>query len=306
VLGDAERGAQGLLRESGQRRRITSDFDGFWDDALARGVIDGTTSSPEPAAMQWNALATPLAVLANSPGATHRGQSIALHTPLADYVAAPDFTRSQRGGTLALYRPHEYTGDRWAMTIDLGVSTRCSACVVPCQAETIHRWPGRAACAMATRCNGCASTVTPRVIPPTRAPSRCPYCAITARRRRVFRRGSFRSLLAALALGIAFLVLEAIEYRLHIRDGIVPGHLRAGAPLSGRGADLFFTLNYFMTGLHALHVIVGLGIIGWLAWRTRRLAFDAEYHTPLELGGMYWHFVDIIWLFLRPIFYLLR
>jgi cytochrome c oxidase subunit 3 len=121
-----------------------------------------------------------------------------------------------------------------------------------------------------------------------------------------FRRGSFRSLLAALALGIAFLALKAIEYTLHIRDGIVPGHLRAGAPLSGRGADLFFTLYYFMTGLHALHVIVGLGIIGWLAWRTRRLAFDAEYHTPLELGGMYWHFVDIIWLFLWPIFYLLR
>jgi cytochrome c oxidase subunit 3 len=61
-----------------------------------------------------------------------------------------------------------------------------------------------------------------------------------------------------------------------------------------------------MTGLHAIHVAIGIGLLLWLARRTSRGDFDAEYHTPLELGGMYWHLVDIIWLFLWPCFYLLR
>ena len=72
-----------------------------------------------------------------------------------------------------------------------------------------------------------------------------------------------------------------------------------------RHAQNFFALYFIMTGLHALHMIVGLGIFTWLlimAWRGR---FTPEYHTPLEIGGLYWHFVDIIWIYLFPLLYLI-
>ncbi len=60
-----------------------------------------------------------------------------------------------------------------------------------------------------------------------------------------------------------------------------------------------------MTGLHSVHVAVGAVVIGWLAWKTAHGAFNAEYDTPLELGGMYWHLVDLIWIFLYPLLYLI-
>lgn len=61
-----------------------------------------------------------------------------------------------------------------------------------------------------------------------------------------------------------------------------------------------------MTGLHALHVAGGVLALGWLSWRARRGAYSSRWHTPLELGGMYWNFVDIVWLFLWPMFYLMH
>ena len=113
-------------------------------------------------------------------------------------------------------------------------------------------------------------------------------------------------LLATFTLGVVFLALKATEYTMHFQDGIFPGRFYHGPGLEVRGTVLFFTLYYAMTGLHALHVLGGLGLIAWLTRKTRRLEFDEAYHTPLELGGMYWHFVDIIWLFLWPLFYLLH
>jgi cytochrome c oxidase subunit 3 len=113
-------------------------------------------------------------------------------------------------------------------------------------------------------------------------------------------------LLIAAALGLVFLGLKGLEYAHHFRDGIYPAGLYHFAELPGDGARMFFTLYYFMTGLHALHVIIGVGLLLWLARRAARGSFSAEYSTPLELGGMYWHLVDIVWLFLWPAFYLLR
>ena len=72
-----------------------------------------------------------------------------------------------------------------------------------------------------------------------------------------------------------------------------------------RHAQIFFALYFIMTGLHALHMIIGLGIFTWLlimAWKGR---FTPEYHTPLEIGGLYWHFVDIVWIYLFPLLYLI-
>ncbi len=60
-----------------------------------------------------------------------------------------------------------------------------------------------------------------------------------------------------------------------------------------------------MTGLHALHMIIGLGVVAWIAWLAGRGRFTPEYSTPLEMTGLYWHFVDIVWVFLFPLLYLI-
>lgn len=113
-------------------------------------------------------------------------------------------------------------------------------------------------------------------------------------------------LAGAIALAAAFLVLKGFEYAEHFRDGLFPGVAYRSSALPGPGPNIFFTLYYAMTGLHALHVLGGMVLLLWLTWRVHGGRFDDAYHTPLELGGMYWHFVDVIWVFLWPLFYLLR
>lgn len=108
------------------------------------------------------------------------------------------------------------------------------------------------------------------------------------------------------ALGLVFLGVKSTEYALHFREGIYPGG--AGeffADHPERGYAVFFTLYYWMTGLHALHVIVGIGLLAWVAlWSTRRKVGVHGSHRA-ELVALYWHFVDVIWIFLWPMFYLL-
>jgi cytochrome c oxidase subunit 3 len=68
---------------------------------------------------------------------------------------------------------------------------------------------------------------------------------------------------------------------------------------------IFYWIYFVMTGLHALHMIIGLGVMTWLLWRAWRGAFSPEYYAPVEMTGLYWHFVDIVWIFLFPLLYLL-
>jgi cytochrome c oxidase subunit III len=68
---------------------------------------------------------------------------------------------------------------------------------------------------------------------------------------------------------------------------------------------IFFWIYFVMTGLHALHMIVGLGLMSWLLWKAWKGTFSAEYYMPVEMSGLYWHFVDIVWIFLFPLLYLL-
>ena len=88
--------------------------------------------------------------------------------------------------------------------------------------------------------------------------------------------------------------------------GIVPGIRYYAGPAGGRGISLFFTLYYFMTGLHALHVIAGIGLVLWVTVRVRRRTIIPERFIALELVALYWHFVDVVWVFLWPMFYLMR
>ncbi|HEX7128058.1 MAG TPA: cytochrome c oxidase subunit 3 [Thermodesulfobacteriota bacterium] len=110
----------------------------------------------------------------------------------------------------------------------------------------------------------------------------------------------------ALAMGALFLVLKGVEYSAHFREGLYPGTYYRYAGMPDRGAQVFFSLYYLMTGLHALHVLIGMIVLAWLAWLALRGRFGPDGDTPLELGAMYWHFVDIIWLFLWPMFYLIH
>ena len=108
-------------------------------------------------------------------------------------------------------------------------------------------------------------------------------------------RAAVWSLAASILLGLAFLVIKAFEYGMHFREGITPGAGYHNDAMPGAGPQLFFRLYYLMTGLHALHVTAGLVVLGWLLVRCRAGAYSAERHVTLEMGGLYWHTIDIIW-----------
>jgi len=110
---------------------------------------------------------------------------------------------------------------------------------------------------------------------------------------------------ATMALGLAFLGIKAVEYTDHIRHHLFPGPGFRYAGPDARPAEMFFSLYFAMTGLHALHMVVGLGLLAVLFGLARRGRFSPGYHTPVEISGLYWHFVDIVWIFLFPLLYLI-
>jgi cytochrome c oxidase subunit 3 len=118
------------------------------------------------------------------------------------------------------------------------------------------------------------------------------------------RRTALASLIAVIALGATFLGLKTIEYSEHLAEGIAPGAHYTFAEMPGWGARTFYSLYYLMTGLHALHVIAGMTLMVWLCLRIHRKRMHPHYHPELELSGLYWHLVDIIWIFLWPLLYL--
>jgi cytochrome c oxidase subunit 3 len=112
-------------------------------------------------------------------------------------------------------------------------------------------------------------------------------------------------LLITAAMGVAFLVLHSYEYWHDYSEGALPGKFYHVEHAMVPGASMFYALYFIMTGLHSFHVFVGVVVLLWLAWRAWRQEFDEVYDTPLELGGMYWHLVDLIWIFLFPLLYLI-
>ncbi len=105
-------------------------------------------------------------------------------------------------------------------------------------------------------------------------------------------------------LGTVFLVLKGVEYAQHVHEGLVPGRLWSYDGPSPDHVQIFFFLYYGMTGLHAVHLTVGVVLVSVLLVLARRGTFSAHYHTPVEVIGLYWHLIDIIWIFLFPLFYL--
>ncbi len=106
------------------------------------------------------------------------------------------------------------------------------------------------------------------------------------------------------ALGCAFLVIKAVEYRFDYLEHLVPSvNFRYAGPQADQ-VELFFYMYFFITGVHALHVLIGIGCISTIAVMAARNAFSTAYFTPVDVTGLYWHLVDIIWLFVFPILYL--
>jgi cytochrome c oxidase subunit III len=143
-------------------------------------------------------------------------------------------------------------------------------------------------------------------------------------------------LILTLALGCAFLGIKAVEYKQKFDHHLIPGHSfdiwyhsehpaasdnraeiarereelekatsATGDPNLNSHAQLYFSLYFAMTGLHALHMIVGVGLLLWLLKVSLRGGFTPRYNTPVEIVGLYWHFVDIVWIYLFPLLYLI-
>jgi len=112
-------------------------------------------------------------------------------------------------------------------------------------------------------------------------------------------------LVATIIFGFAFLGIKAIEYRDKFVHHHVPGPHFHWDGLYPNPAEQFYSLYFAMTGLHALHMIIGIGIMSVIAVMAWKNTFDDEYYTPVEVAGLYWHFVDIVWIFLFPLLYLI-
>ena len=112
-------------------------------------------------------------------------------------------------------------------------------------------------------------------------------------------------ILATMALGAAFLGVKVVEYTDKFTHQLVPGPNFVWNGKFPEAAEIFYSLYFCMTGLHALHMIIGLGIMTVIAIMAWRRQFDASWYTPVEVSGLYWHFVDIVWIFLFPLLYLI-
>ena len=158
------------------------------------------------------------------------------------------------------------------------------------------------------------------------------------------RKGQIWFLIGTLILGAAFLGVKAKEYYDKYDECHIPGlgnqvigkpfNTTGGCGVDAKGdrkgdiseeiikgnhnvpeeaakqtaqqTEIFFSFYFAMTGLHAFHMVIGLGLLTWLLLRAWRGEFGPDYYTPVELGGLYWHFVDIVWIFLFPLLYLIN
>jgi cytochrome c oxidase subunit 3 len=117
-------------------------------------------------------------------------------------------------------------------------------------------------------------------------------------------------LLLTILFGIIFLGIKLTEYILEYREGLVPlsgwWQPHSTDPHFDHEMKLFFVFYFIMTMLHAIHMTAGMLVLATIAWFAHRKKFSAEYYNPVEIAGLYWHFVDIVWVFLFPALYLVH
>ena len=113
-------------------------------------------------------------------------------------------------------------------------------------------------------------------------------------------------LILTILLGLTFVgVKMAFEWHHDYEEHLVPGIDFVSEGPNGRAIELFFVFYFFMTGVHALHMVIGIAILAVLTWQASQGRFGPERYNPVEMAGLYWHFVDVIWIFLFPLLYLI-
>jgi cytochrome c oxidase subunit 3 len=109
----------------------------------------------------------------------------------------------------------------------------------------------------------------------------------------------------SILLGLTFMSFKAYEYSHHFHEGMLPGRYYTYEALGpGPGGPIYFSLYYLITGLHAIHVLIGMTVLAVIGLKARAGAYTREYFVPVELAGLYWHLVDLIWIFVFPLIYL--
>jgi len=111
-------------------------------------------------------------------------------------------------------------------------------------------------------------------------------------------------LILTIALGAVFLGIKSFEYYHKYEEHLIPGPHFEFSAQNKNHAQIFFSFYFVMTGMHALHMIIGIAVMLVMILLTLRRHFSAEYYFPIEMAGLYWHFVDIVWVFLFPLLYL--
>ena len=117
-------------------------------------------------------------------------------------------------------------------------------------------------------------------------------------------RATVNWLLVTMALGLTFLVVKFFEYKHKWDVNHIPGPNFIMEGPHARQIEMFTSLYFGLTGLHALHMVIGVSILAVIARMAHRRRFSPEWYTPVEISGLYWHFVDIVWIFLFPLLYL--
>ena len=118
-----------------------------------------------------------------------------------------------------------------------------------------------------------------------------------------------RYLWMTVACALIFLCVKAYEYNHKFEEGLLPGfwyHHEGDLIKGSHGYASFFSFYFMMTGLHGLHVVIGAIMLSWLAIRANRGEFNSNYYTPIDLVGLFWHLVDLIWIYLFPLYYLIK
>jgi cytochrome c oxidase subunit 3 len=127
--------------------------------------------------------------------------------------------------------------------------------------------------------------------------------AVAAARLEAARAAAILLSLAAVA-GLLFLTLKGFEYREEYREHLIPAINFSFPAEHAKGAELFFLFYFTATSLHALHVLIGIIVLAAIARAASRRAYSARYHAPITVAGLYWHFVDLVWIFLFALIYL--
>jgi len=115
---------------------------------------------------------------------------------------------------------------------------------------------------------------------------------------------AYKFLISTIGCGFIFLIIKAFEYYHKFELGLFPGLSTFNSVEHQHEYKMFFGLYFCMTALHALHVILGMGLLLWGALKVRSGRLSARYYTPVEVGALYWHLVDLIWIYLFPLLYL--